>query len=110
MARITVEDCLGKVANPFELVILAARRAYDISHGAEPLVPRDRDKNTVLALREIASGAITQEALRERVVEEILSPTARPLLPEEAAIEALPPVVAMSEEDERGETGTEDDA
>lgn len=63
MARITVEDCLGNVANRFELVLLASRRARQIADGAEPLVDEDRDKPTVVALREIAEGLITTDIL-----------------------------------------------
>jgi DNA-directed RNA polymerase subunit omega len=58
MARITVEDCLDNVANRFELVLTATRRARQISHGADALVPEQNDKPTVIALREIASGLI----------------------------------------------------
>jgi DNA-directed RNA polymerase subunit omega len=58
MARITVEDCLENVDNRFELVMLAARRARQISKGADPLVARDNDKPTVIALREIADNLI----------------------------------------------------
>lgn len=57
MARVTVEDCLGKVENRFALVLLAAERAHNIEMGtADPLVPLDNDKPTVIALREIAAG------------------------------------------------------
>lgn len=57
MARVTVEDCLEHVENRFDLVIKAARRAHAIEMGSvEPMVPRDNDKPTVLALREIAAG------------------------------------------------------
>ena len=56
MARITVEDCLEHVENRFDLVLLAARRARQIAQGADPLVPGENDKPTVIALREIAEG------------------------------------------------------
>ena len=59
MARLTVEDCLDNVDNRYDLVILAAKRARHIAFGAEPLVNEDKDKPTVLALREIAEGLIT---------------------------------------------------
>ncbi len=65
MARITVEDCLENVANRFELVLLAARRARQISRGADPLVPEDNDKPTVIALREIADNLITDVSMDE---------------------------------------------
>ena len=61
MARITVEDCLDNVGNRFELVLTATRRARQIGHGAEPMVPEENDKPTVLALREIADGLIDAE-------------------------------------------------
>jgi len=63
MARITVEDCLEHVDNLFDLIIVAAKRARRIANGAEPLVDRENDKPTVIALREIAAGLITQEIL-----------------------------------------------
>ena len=56
MARVTIEDCLEHVENNFELVLKAAKRARDISHGAQPLVEEEGDKPTVIALREIADG------------------------------------------------------
>ena len=65
MARITVEDCLENVDNRFELVLLAARRARQISTGADPMVPEDNDKPTVIALREIAAGLISSSAMDE---------------------------------------------
>lgn len=64
MARVTVEDCLDHVDNRFELVMLASRRARQMRRfGAEPLVPEENDKPTVIALREIAAGLISQEML-----------------------------------------------
>ena len=63
MARITVEDCLEHVDNRFNLVLLAAKRARQLEHGVEPLVPWDNDKPTVGALREIAAGLITPETV-----------------------------------------------
>ena len=65
MARITVEDCLEHIENRFDLVLLAARRARQISQGAEPLVPPENDKPTVLALREIAENLISAESMDE---------------------------------------------
>lgn len=61
MARITVEDCLDKVNNRFELVLTATRRARQIAHGADALVEEENDKPTVIALREIADGLIDSE-------------------------------------------------
>ncbi len=65
MARITVEDCLSNVENLFQLVLLAAQRSRRLANGAEPTVPWENDKPTVVALREIAAGNITAEMLRE---------------------------------------------
>ena len=65
MARITVEDCLEKVDNRFELVLIATKRARQLAKGEEPLVDRDNDKNTVIALREIAEGLVTAKILDE---------------------------------------------
>jgi len=65
MARITVEDCLEHVENRFDLVLLAARRARQISQGADPLVPAENDKPTVIALREIAENLINDSSMDE---------------------------------------------
>ncbi len=65
MARITVEDCLEHVDNRFDLVLLAARRARQISQGADPLVPPENDKPTVIALREIAQNLISIAGMDE---------------------------------------------
>ena len=68
MARVTVEDCVDKIPNRFDLVLAAAQRARHISGGAELLVDRDRDKNPVVALREIADELVEPEELRESIV------------------------------------------
>jgi DNA-directed RNA polymerase subunit omega len=68
MARLTVEDCLDHVDNRFELVLVAAKRARQLSMGAEPLVDLENDKPTVLALREIAENKINKSVLEEEVV------------------------------------------
>jgi len=65
MARITVEDCLEHVENRFDLVLLAARRARQIARGADPLVPAENDKPTVIALREIAENLINETSMDE---------------------------------------------
>jgi len=65
MARVTVEDCVDKVPNRFDLVLLSAHRARQLSGGAEPLLERDRDKNPVVALREIANKSLKADDLRE---------------------------------------------
>ena len=69
MARVTVEDCIDKVSNRFELVLLAAHRARMISSGIEPSLDRDNDKNPVLALREIAVETVTFDELMESTIE-----------------------------------------
>ncbi len=69
MARVTVEDCVDKIPNRFELVILAAHRAREISSGAEITVPEDNDKNPVIALREIAEETLSAEQVRESAIE-----------------------------------------
>jgi DNA-directed RNA polymerase subunit omega len=72
MARVTVEDCLEFVDNRFELVLLASRRARQISQGKEPMVDWENDKPTVVALREIAAGKVSNAVMdaAERVVED----------------------------------------
>jgi DNA-directed RNA polymerase subunit omega len=65
MARITVEDCLERVENRFELVLMATRRARQVANGADPLVEWENDKPTVVALREIADGMINATTLEE---------------------------------------------
>lgn len=69
MARVTVEDCVDKVPNRFELVMLAAHRAREITAGSPLSIDRDNDKNPVVALREIADEAQQASDLRERMIE-----------------------------------------
>lgn len=68
MARVTVEDCVDKIPNRFDLVLLAAQRAREISGGAELTIDRDRDKNPVVALREIAESSVKPKDLQEAAV------------------------------------------
>jgi DNA-directed RNA polymerase subunit omega len=68
MARVTVEDCIDKVENRFELVLLASHRARLISSGSPLTIERDRDKNPVVALREIAEETIQPEDLKEQLI------------------------------------------
>jgi len=68
MARVTVEDCVEKVENRFDLVLLAAHRARQIASGAQLLVDRDRDKNPVVSLREIADGVLKPNDLQEGLI------------------------------------------
>ena len=72
MSRVTVEDCILSVPNRFELVLMAAKRARDIEKGASPLVAKDSDKSTVIALREIAEEAISIEGLKTLAKDNIL--------------------------------------
>jgi len=65
MARTTVEDCLDNVDNRFQLVLIASKRAREIAMGADPLVERDNDKPTVIALREIAEGLVDASILEK---------------------------------------------
>ena len=71
MARVTVEDCIEKVENRFELIIAASQRAREISNGVQIEVDKDNDKNTVISLREIGDGAITYDDLKERYLKSI---------------------------------------
>lgn len=68
MARVTVEDCVTKVSNRFDLVLYAGHRGRQISSGSEIMVDRDRDKNPVVALREIADDKLTADGLREEII------------------------------------------
>ena len=77
MARITVEDCLENIDNIFEMVLVAAKRARRVAHGADALVGLENDKPTVIALREIAEGHITPAILEEidqHAAEELMQP------------------------------------
>ena len=78
MARVTVEDCVDKIPNRFDLVLLAAQRAREISGGAELTIDRDRDKNPVVALREIA-----EETVRPRILGESLITSLQRVLPDD---------------------------
>ena len=85
MARITVEDCLSNIENIFEMVLVAAKRARRVAHGADPMVELENDKPTVIALREIAEGHITPA-----ILEEIDEPATEDLMQAEAAEELMP--------------------
>ena len=98
MARVTVEDCVDKVENRFELVLLASHRARLLSSGAPLTIDRDRDKNPVCALREIAEETIAPDDLKEQLIHslqkyvEVDEPEAEtvPLLSQTAAAPAVP--------------------
>jgi DNA-directed RNA polymerase subunit omega len=85
MARITVEDCLDNIENIFEMVLVAAKRARRVAHGADPMVDLENDKPTVIALREIAEGLVTPS-----ILEEIEEPVTEDLLQSEVAEDVLP--------------------
>ena len=88
MARVTVEDCVLKVPNRFELVMLAAHRARDLAAGAALTVERDNDKNPVVALREIADETVGIDVLKENVVKS-MQKLVEPDEPEEEEMDAL---------------------
>ena len=83
MARVTVEDCLSKVDNRFQLVLVASKRARQLAMGVEPLVPWENDKHTVVALREIAADKITRSILDET----IQPPHEEPVISEPVVVE-----------------------
>ena len=85
MARITVEDCLDNIENIFEMVLVAAKRARRVAHGADPMVDLENDKPTVIALREIAEGLVTPS-----ILEEIEEPVTEDLLQTESIEDVLP--------------------
>ena len=85
MARITVEDCLDNIDNIFEMVLVAAKRARRVAHGADPLVELENDKPTVIALREIAEGHITPA-----ILEEVDAPPTEEFMQPEAVEEIMP--------------------
>ena len=85
MARITVEDCLDNIENIFEMVLVAAKRARRVAHGADAMVETENDKPTVIALREIAAGHITPA-----ILEEIEMPSVDEFMPPEPVDDMLP--------------------
>jgi len=102
MARVTVEDCVQKVPNRFELVLLAAQRARNLSRGEELTIDRDDDKNPVVALREIADDTLAPEELREGLIVSLQRVDERSEAEEEAETLALladPQHMHMSEQD-----------
>lgn len=100
MARVTVEDCLNNVENLFQLVLVATKRARQLSHGVEPMVDWENDKPTVVALREVAEGHITPSILDE---------ADNPLAVEEAAAQAEAEAEAAARA-EAGDNAAEDAA
>ncbi len=71
MARVTVEDCLEKIKNQYDLVLLAKERTSQLNAGEQPLVPEDNDKRTVIALREIGEGKISAESLENSAIDKL---------------------------------------
>ncbi len=92
MARVTVEDCIDKIDNRFDLVLMASHRARAISSGANVLVARDNDKNPVVALREIADSKLHPNDLREDVIHALQ----KQVEVDEPEAEAAPPLVPAS--------------
>ncbi len=89
MARVTVEDCIDKIENRFDLVLMASHRARTISSGAQITVPRDNDKNPVVALREIAESRLTPGDLKEDLIHSLQ----KHVEVDEPEAEAAPPLV-----------------
>ncbi|HEY8261628.1 MAG TPA: DNA-directed RNA polymerase subunit omega [Methylosinus sp.] len=109
MARVTVEDCIDKIENRFDLVLLAAHRARLISSGQSILVERDKDKNPVVALREIAETALAPDDLKEDFIHSLQ----RHVEVDEPETEAAPPLAAagadLAEGDAQFDRMTEED-
>ncbi len=92
MARVTVEDCLDKVDNRFQLVLVATKRARQLAKGAQPFVDWENDKPTVVALREIAEKFVTPKILDEKVEEAESEALAELGMPEASELAAQLPV------------------
>lgn len=103
MARVTVEDCLNNVDNRFQLVLVATKRARQISLGSEPYVDEENDKPTVIALREIADGLVTRDILKDVVEDEFLE--AAPAEEEESESNELDALTAALQAELAGATG-----
>ena len=106
MARVTVEDCVDKIPNRFDLVLLAAHRTRNIAQGSDMLVERDNDKTPVVALRELAAEKLNLEDLREslvanlqRVITDDDMPDEEEQAPRLALTDGTPPPEEMSEAD-----------
>ncbi len=102
MARVTVEDCIDKVENRFDLVLIAAHRARMIASGTSITVDRDNDKNAVVALREIAEATLTPEDLKEDFIHS-LQKHVEVDEPEAEAVPALTPAVDKVQSDAAGD-------
>lgn len=108
MARVTVEDCVDKVENRFELVLIASHRARMIAAGTPVMVDRDNDKNPVIALREIAESALAPEDLKEDFIQS-LQKQVEVDEPEAEAVPALAPVLDGANSAGEFERMTEED-
>jgi DNA-directed RNA polymerase subunit omega len=101
MARVTVEDCLDKVDNRFQLVLVATKRARQLANGVQPLVPWENDKPTIVALREIAAGLVGPAILDETVHSVFEEEDQEGAVVSDVAEEAVsPPVLASESPDE----------
>ena len=109
MARVTVEDCVDKVTNRFELVLFAAHRARGMSAGAELLVERDNDKNPVVALREIADEKLVPDEVREDLIGSLQKQVDVDELEEEVVAPAAVPAGDANTSQEEMTTMSEDD-
>ncbi len=103
MARVTVEDCVDKISNRFDLVLLAAQRARAISAGEQLAVERDNDKNPVVALREIADQKVVPDTLREDLIHSMqrhveVDEPEQETVPQIAATPDQPESIPMTEE------------
>lgn len=99
MARVTVEDCIDKIPNRFDLVLVAAHRARTIAAGARIAVPRENDKNPVVALREIGNGVLSPGDLTESFIHSLQ----KNVEVDEAETEAAPPLAPL--DSSLGESG-----
>jgi len=88
MARITVEDCLSKIDNQYDLVLLAKERASQLNAGGKPLVPENNDKNTVISLREIGGGKISIKTLEDAAINKLTKVQSEPTEVEDLEVEA----------------------
>ena len=104
MARVTVEDCIEKVTNRFELVMLAAQRSRSLAAGAELTVERDNDKNPVIALREIAEETINLDEIEDSLIKG-LQKHVEPDIPDEEELDLLTAEDSFAEMAKSGEAG-----
>jgi DNA-directed RNA polymerase subunit omega len=117
MARVTIEDCIDKLPNRFELVLLSAHRARMISQGAPATVPRDNDKDPVVSLREIADETIDKDDLREEFIHAMQKhvevdepePTEVPLLTQAGGVPMAEASADVGEKPTEGEQMTEEE-